>query len=232
MSADNRTASLRMLVLITMPKLAQKTTSLFSEGRIPIQYQFRAQGTASSEIMDILGLGSIEKTISFTMLPKAFADDMLKKIQKRLGLGAPNSGIAFTLAISGSSSPLLKMIEGLRTEPEQIPLESEVSEVQDSEYAMIMAIVNQGFSEAVMDAAKPSGAGGGTVFHSRRVGDEETMKFWGISVQQEKEIVIILAKTENKMTIMQSIGEKCGMRSDAHGIVFSLPVDAVVGLNS
>ena len=105
------------------------------------------------------------------------------------------------------------------------------SEMIENEYAMIMAIVNQGFSEEVMDAARPMGASGGTVFHSRRIGNEEAMKFWGIRIQEEREVVLILVKKENKLPIMQAICQQCGMQSEAHGIVFSLPVDGIIGLN-
>ena len=101
----------------------------------------------------------------------------------------------------------------------------------DHEYSMIMAIVNQGFSEDVMNAARPKGASGGTVFHSRRIGSQEAMKFWKISVQEEREVVIILATKEDKLAIMQEIGRQCGMQSKAQGVVMSLPVDGIVGLD-
>mgnify|MGYP002571721174 FL=1 len=97
-------------------------------------------------------------------------------------------------------------------------------------YVMILTVVDQGFSEDVMSAARSAGATGGTVFNSRRLVNEETMKFWGMSVQQEREIVAIIADTENKVAIMQAISEHCGLRSEAHGIVLSLPVDRVMGL--
>ena len=57
------------------------------------------------------------------------------------------------------------------------------------------------------------------------------MNFWGITVQQEREVVIILVKKQEKLAIMQAIGEKCGMKTEAHGVVFSMPVDSVVGLD-
>ena len=79
--------------------------------------------------------------------------------------------------------------------------------------------------EEVMAAAKPAGAGGGTVFHSRRVCSEESIQMWGITIQQEREIVLILAEEEKKVAIMQAITEKCGAQSEAHGIVVSMPVD-------
>ena len=91
--------------------------------------------------------------------------------------------------------------------------------------------MNQGYSAEVMDAARPAGASGGTVFHSRRVGSEESLKFWKIHVQQEREVVIILAQKEDKLAIMQAIGQKCGMQSPAQGVVMSLPVDEIAGLD-
>lgn len=101
----------------------------------------------------------------------------------------------------------------------------------ECEYSLIMAIVEQGYSEAVMNAARPMGATGGTVFHCRRAGSEEAMHFWGITVQPEREIVIVLANRSEKLGIMKAIGEKCGMSSEAHGVVLSLPVDGVAGMD-
>ena len=82
-----------------------------------------------------------------------------------------------------------------------------------------------------MNAARPKGASGGTVFHSRRIGNQEAMKFWKISVQEEREVVLILAQKEDKLAIMQEIGRQCGMNSKAQGIVMSLPVDGIAGLD-
>ncbi len=229
--SDSKKPAFRMLLLIATPKLVNKGVELFKEGDVPIQHVFHAQGTASSEIMDMLGLGGIEKNILMSMMPKLFADKMLKKLQKNLHLGMPNSGIAFTIPMSSGSAQMVKMIETLQTGEEPARSERDESDMAESGYSMIMAIVNQGFSEEVMDAAKPAGASGGTVFHSRRVGNEEKMKFWGISVQPEREVVMILAQKEDKLNIMQAIGRKCGINSKAQGIVLSLPVDETAGLD-
>lgn len=231
MSANNKKIPLRMLFLIATPKLANKAANLFKEGNVPLQYLFYAQGTASSEIMGTLGLGNIDKIVLMSMIPKLFADKLLKKLRKELHLGMPNTGVAFTVAISGASARTIKMLESLPPEESQETLRKEENEVTENEYNMILVIVNQGFSEEVMDAARPAGASGGTAFHCRRVGNEEAMKFWGISVQQEKEIVLILVKKESKLAIMQAIAQKCGMQTEANGMVLSLPVDGVEGMN-
>ena len=231
MADQYKKAAFRMLFLIATPKLVNKAVGMFKEGNVPTQYIFHAQGTASSEVMDMLGLDGVDKNILMTMMPKLFADEMLKKLRKKLHLGMPNTGISFTVAMSGGSGHILQLMEKMEPEEKERLAERNETDMTDNEYSMIMAIVNQGFSEDVMNAARPKGASGGTVFHSRRVGNEEAMKFWKISVQEEREVVIILAGKEDKRAIMQEIGKKCGMQSKAQGIVMSLPVDSVVGLD-
>lgn len=229
--ADYKKATFRMLFLIATPKLVTKAMRLFKEGNVPTQYIFHAQGTASNEVMDMLGLDGVDKNILMSMMPKGFADEMMKKLRKRLHLGMPNTGIAFSVVMSGASGQMIHLIEKLEPEEKQILLGRSEAEMNDNEYSMIMAIVNQGFSEDVMNAARSKGASGGTVFHSRRVGNEEAMRFWKISVQEEREVVLILARKEDKLAIMQEIGKQCGMQSKAQGVVISLPVDSVVGLD-
>ncbi len=231
MTAQERKPAFRLLFLIATPKLVEKAIDLYTEGHIPVQYLFRAQGTASSEIMDLLGLGGVEKDVSVSIMPKFFADRMLTKLQKQLHLGMPNSGVAFTVSLSGGSAHMVRLMEPLLSNEEQGAQGKEEAEMTEQAYSLIIAIVDQGFSEEVMEAARPKGATGGTVFHSRRVGSEEAMRFWGIRVQPEREVVMILANKEEKTEIMQAIGKACGMQSEAHGVLLSLPVDGVVGLN-
>lgn len=231
MTGNKKKPAFQMLFLIGTPKLINKAAGLFKEGRVPVQYTLNAQGTASSEIMDMLGLDGIDKRIFMSMMPKFFSGEMLTKLQKKLHLGMPNTGIAFTVPMSGGSGRIIQLLETMQSEDKQVLPERNEMEMAESEYSMIMTIVNQGFSENVMNAARPVGASGGTVFHSRRIGTEEAMKFWKISVQQEREVVIILARKEDKLPIMQAIGRECGMQSNANGIVFSLPVDKVVGMD-
>lgn len=218
----------RLLMLIIAPKLAEKAAALFERSRVPIQHQLYGRGTASREMMDMLGLDSGEKNVVMTLLTKPSADEMLKKLKKDLRLGTSNTGVACTLPLSGGNSRLIQMVEYACAQGEAQGTRR--NNMQENEYQMIVAMVNQGFSEDVMAAARPAGAAGGTVFHSRRVSSEQSTQFWGISVQQEKEAVIILSRKEEKLAIMKAICEKCGMDSDAQGIVLSIPVDSVVGI--
>lgn len=98
-------------------------------------------------------------------------------------------------------------------------------------FKCILAIVNNGFSETAMDAAKACGARGGTVLHGRGTISKEAEKFFNISIQPEKEIVMILAKNELIDNILKGLYNAIGTSTPAHGIAFALPVDEVVGID-
>ena len=223
---NKKNLSFRLLVLITNQKLAGKAVKLFREGAVPLQYKLHGMGTASSDMMDILGLGSIDKDVLVSLLPKDFADKMLLKLRKALKIGTPGSGIAFTMPLSGANNVLLHILGEAARDSER----KDGTGMTETKCAMIAVVVNQGYSEEVMNAARAAGAGGGTVLHSRRIGDEKALSFWGISVQEEKEIILVIASAEDKLKIMKTISESCGIRSEAKGLVLSMPIDTVIGL--
>lgn len=230
MEHSNNNFSMRLLVLITAPKPANTAAKLFHQGAIPVQYKLNGEGTASSEIMDMLGLGSSDKSILISTLPKHFADIMLLKLRKELRLGSKNSGIAFTIPISGASSSIFRMLHQLHENNNFNNSRKDDFALTDNKYSLIAAIINRGYSGEVMDVARSAGARGGTIVNSRRIGNEEAASFWGLNVLDEKEILLILSSNESKKKIMSEISEKCGIHSDANGIVISMPVDSVIGL--
>ena len=99
-----------------------------------------------------------------------------------------------------------------------------------NEHVVILCIINNGYSEVAMDAAKHCGARGGTVLHGRGTASKEAEKFFNISIQPEKEIVMILTKKEIKDNILKALYNSVGTNSPAQGIAFALPVDDVVGI--
>ena len=101
-----------------------------------------------------------------------------------------------------------------------------------NEYELIICIVNQGFSEEVMQAARECGARGGTVINARGTAKAEAEEAFHISINPEKEIVLILSKSDIKDAILHAIYTKVGLNTPGQGIAFSMPVDDVVGLDN
>ena len=97
-------------------------------------------------------------------------------------------------------------------------------------HEVIFCIVNAGFSDVVMEAAKEFGARGGTVIHARGTANSEAEKLYQITVQPEKEIVMILVPSDIKNDILHGLYRAVGLNTPSQGIAFSMPVDAAVGL--
>lgn len=100
------------------------------------------------------------------------------------------------------------------------------------EHELILCIVNEGFSEAVMDAAREVGARGGTILHARGTANKEAEAFFKITIQPEKEIVMIIVPADIKEDVLHALYKSVGLKTPGQGIAFSMPVDNVIGLSS
>lgn len=99
------------------------------------------------------------------------------------------------------------------------------------EYEVVFCIVNAGYSELVMDAAKEVGARGGTVMNAKGTANKEAEQFFNIAIQPEKEVVMILVHKDIKDDVLHAIYKNAGLKSEGSGIAFSMPVNHVVGLS-
>ena len=97
-------------------------------------------------------------------------------------------------------------------------------------YKCIRAIINDGFSDLAMQTAKACGATGGTILNARGTASKDAEKFFNVTIQPEKEIVMILAKNDVVDAILKGLYSAVGTATEAQGIAFSLPVDEVAGL--
>ena len=98
------------------------------------------------------------------------------------------------------------------------------------ENEVIFCIVNEGFSEAVMDAARRAGARGGTVMRSHGTANAEAEKMFGIMISPQKEIVMMLVDAACRNDILHALYTSIGLDTPGQGIAFSMPVDGVVGV--
>jgi nitrogen regulatory protein P-II 1 len=97
------------------------------------------------------------------------------------------------------------------------------------DYDLLITIVNRGFADTVMDAARSKGAKGGTIVNARGTAGEAE-KFFNISIQPEKEMVLIVVPHDIRAQIMEEIILKAGLKTDGQGIIVSVPVESATGL--
>lgn len=99
-----------------------------------------------------------------------------------------------------------------------------------TKYEVILAIVNEGLADDVMDVARECGVRGGTILTARGVTNEEAAAFFGISIHSEKEILMMVVESSIKNAVLNAVYDKLEMSKKTKGIVFSLPVSAAAGL--
>jgi hypothetical protein len=226
--------SLKMLVVIVHDDRAEKVTELFRETHVLLHYHLRGHGTANSEIMNLLGLDVKEKVVILAVTTRRTAYELHKRVATKLHLLAPGHGIAFIMPLSGISKVALHFLEHeMLREMEKSGgsgMSGMIEEKRQINHDLILALVKRGYSEELMEIARAAGAGGGTVVPAHRIATAAPLKFWGASLQEEKDIVAIVSRREAKAQIMLAINEKCGLKSEAQGWVLSLPVESVAGL--
>ena len=97
------------------------------------------------------------------------------------------------------------------------------------EYDLIMTVIARGFADYVVSAARDAGATGATILYGRGTADADKHVL-GISLQPEREVILILAKKGERKKIMQEIADKTSLMEEGRGLCFSLPVSKVFGL--
>lgn len=218
--------SLYLMTTIMDRKKANKYLTLFQENNLHVIFWLLGYGTVSNEVLDYLGLDSLEKAVAFSVLEESTWLHTKKQLEKKLQIDAPGGGISFIIPLSsiGGKKTLQFLLESEDYQKE------EESTLKNTTHELIIIIAEQGYTELIMEAARGAGAYGGTVIHAKGTGMEMAEKFMHMSLAAEKEVIYIVSKTETKNDIMQAVIKKAGPDSKAKAITFSLPVTDTAGL--
>ena len=228
---------LKFFIFISEWNQAHAVSDVLDEYNVQLHFMTKGFGTASSEILDLLGIGASEKAVTVCLDQASLFPILAKEARKRLGSSSPGPGIAFSIPLSAINDPVLLIFRQEASKNEALIAAATAGKENEGAHMarvfshdLIVSIVNHGYSDEIMNTARAAGATGGTVLNARGQDHEGVVRFFGTSVQEEKDIILILAGNAHKINIMQAISEAYGLNSKAHGIVFSLPVDDVIGL--
>ena len=208
-------SSLFLMVTITDRRSTDAFLQLYQQRGVDVNLRTVGSGTAVRETLATLGLEKTEKAVLL-----AVGTDLRRKMR----IDVPGTGIAFTVPMSSIGGRRALMF---LTQHQPLTLKEE-STLKDTRYELLLVIANQGHTGTIMDAARAAGAGGGTVIHAKGTGMEGAAQFLGVELVNEKELVLIVARTPEKNRIMKAIMDGAGPK--AGGIVFSRPVTDTAGL--
>ena len=181
------------------------------------------RGTATSEHLAIYGLDATEKYVISAIGNGSEAEGLIKSAKRKLFIDIPGNGVMLTV-------PLKSVAGGKTLAYLTNDCKTGGTPHMEFKHELIVVILNEGYADFVMDAARAAGAGGGTVLHAKGTGSRRGEKFFGVSLADEKDMVYIIAHADEKAAIMRAIHENAGPGTKAGAICFSLPVSSVAGL--
>ena len=197
---------------------------LYGSHGLPIVLTMLGQGTATSEHLNLYGLEATEKALVASVACGDMTKQLMKSAKRKLFIDIPGNGIMLAVPVkSVGGGRTLAFLTGNNAPDGAVP-------EMKCEHELMMAISNEGHTDTVMDAARSAGAAGGTVLHAKGTGGKQAEKFLGVSIAQEKELIIIVSKASEKAKIMKAIAEQAGPGTPSGAISFSLPISAVAGL--
>ncbi len=202
----------------------EEMTTLLHKQQVTMVLAMLGRGTATHEQLNLYGLEATEKAVICTVATGEQTRQILRSAKRRLFIDIPGNGILLAVPI--------KSVGGGRTlaylTDNAVPDKSVPEQKYD--YELIMVVLNEGYTDPVMNAARSAGAAGGTVLHAKGTGAKRAEKFFGVSLAEEKELILIVSKAGEKEKIMQATPGKCGPNPPAGAIAFSLPISSVAGL--
>lgn len=221
----NRT---KLLISIVNQKDDLRLKEVLDEYSIALSFSFAGRGTARSAVLDYLGIGETEKSVVLSLFPESDEEAILREIQAQMSLYLVGRGISFTVPLSAVSEIVAKGLTGAATQ--KTVDGSKIMTNQDRKFDLIVAVVDSNCTDEALEAAQSAGAAGGTIVRARTLSNEKAEQFIGISLAADQEILLILSKREAKTAIMEALSERVGLKTEAGGVIFALPVDRTVGI--
>ena len=216
---------LKFLLLVTERDYTEDYLEFLKEHRIKTIMKTFCYGTATDSILEVMGLTKKEKVVLLTVVPTDDVSNLMTDLKRSTNIDVGGNGFAVIIPTGGFSESAVEYF----VKSENIKKEmGDMSEVK-TENSLIITSADRGNVEIIMDAARSAGATGGTLVKANGTGSD-IAKIMGISISEEKDMVFIATKKSDRNAIMNAIMEKAGAGTDAHGIVFSLPVEKVVGI--
>ena len=218
--------TLYWLITITDRHSTDAFLALYEEHGITVSLRTVGAGTAVRETLSTLGLEQTEKAVLFAMITAETWPGLQKDLRRKMRIDVPGTGIAFIIPVSsiGGKRALQFLTE------HQTFTRMEESTLKDTHYELLLVIANQGYTDTVMGAARSAGAHGGTILHAKSTGAEDAGKFFGMSIAEEREIILMVVPTGDKNTVMQAIMAQAGAHTEAQAVTFSVALEDVAGL--
>lgn len=200
--ADLTHESLAFLTFISGLAQANRMTRFALKRGGLSAYHCYARGTVPGHILSLLGLSGVRRKLVTVSVPHARAEALMEALCREFKIGREGKGIAFLQSLS---------------RPE------------NSTFSLLVAVVNEGEGEDVVESARQSQPVGATILKALGTADH-SQKSFDFEIIPHKELVLIIARNCHVPALCRTIYD--AMRTDrpGRGILFSMALERVEGI--
>lgn len=223
----------KLLVGIINKEDEGKFTEIVNECATALHFSGIGHGTARSNYMTYFGFNEIEKRVTMSLIPATAEHNILSAVGHGLKLYLVGRGIAFTVPLSGISNIINDaLLSGVEKPDKPTGRRAPISKKKEKDrmHELVIAVVNSKFTDTAIEAARAAGATGATVFHTKSINNTKAEQTIGTTVSQETDSVFFLTTLEYKAKIMEAVRDAAGLKTEGGAVIFSLPVDDLVGI--
>ncbi|MBQ9611169.1 MAG: P-II family nitrogen regulator [Lachnospiraceae bacterium] len=217
-----------MVLYFVVALLGRKNVEQFQqicdESGILLSFTMIGRGTASPDMLTIYKREDSEKFVISALADGPTSKKLFKAAREKMYMDIPGNGILMSIPV--------KSITGGNTLAyftNEAPVDGGLPKMK-FENELIVMITNKGYVQEVMDTAREAGATGGTSVHVKGTGAKFAKKFLGVSLAEEREMILIISSADKKKDIMHAVAEKNGQGTGADAISFSLPLSYLTGI--
>ena len=220
----------KLMVAIINKEDEERFTSTVNKYCTAVHFSGIGHGTARSSYRSYFGFNETEKRIVYSVVPSTLEHTILNAVGRELRLYLLGRGIAFTTPISTISN----IVEDAVLSAPDRELSDAKSPVSKKEkttmHELVIAVVNQKYTDVAIEAARSAGATGATVFHTKSSNNAKAEQSMGTALPEQTDSIFFLTTEEYKLKIMEAVRDQAGLKTEGGAVIFSLPVDDLVGI--
>lgn len=215
---------IQMLTLILSENQSHKCVRLVKEKGIRGGIIIIGRGTVSSAALNLLGVKNQKREILKFLLKQEKAKEVLDYFDEVLHLTRRGHGIAYITQV-------ISAVGFIEQEKNHKQIVNTAQNMEgESMFKKLTVIVERGMSNDVMDIARKVGVRGGTILHGRGAGAEMATNLFGVEIEPEKELVIILTPNNLVDKVVNELSQKLQLNEPGKGILFVEPIVETMGL--
>jgi len=218
-------SNIKMLIFIVNEGYYQRTNLLFSQLGIKFKAVTSANGTATPSILDYFGLVQTKKSVFFAIIPDYQTSNIFKKIKSFVKLYKKSFGIAIAVPISSSNKFLNSSKKTTLNKGVEI-----MKKKNEQKFELIITLVNSGYVEDVTKCVRDIAGAGGTLIKGHDLSNIISKNVLGFNLESEREIILNVVYEKDKKQVMKAITKEFGIKTEARGVCFSVPVSDTMGL--